>query len=238
MILKHSDTKNKDFCVILSHFYVEKQEKHKFNILGHVVDYYKNLNAYIIFSSHGETEIPHKLQDKIDAIYWEQAIDRNELGRGHPKFCIKAFEMARERNFKKALKIRAEDILLDTHQHKNLLSFLGDKKMILSEQTSFKDERIGDLFMFGEVSFMHELWTVLPWIYSRDGLYNLYKNFTKLSAKNVPASYIENNCAFKSPQELSWVTVTDAWADGKVDMQKLESCFWGRKKGFVYYGGF
>ena len=230
MILKLSDTKNKDFCVILSHFYVERQEVHKFNILDHVIDYYNNLGAYIIFSSHGEIEIPHKIQDKIDAIYWEQTIDRNELGRGHPKFCIRAMAMAKERGFK--------DILFNDNQHADLLSLITDKKMIISEQTNLASEKVGDLFMFGETDYIYKLWTTNKWNYSRDGLYNLYQNFNTLSPDASARSYIKEHCLYLTPQDINWVTVTDAWKEGKIDAHSLRSCFWGKKKGFVYYGGF
>lgn len=238
MILKLSDTKNKDFCVVFSHFFVEKGQEYKFDIFEYVVDYYNNLDAYIIFSAHGEVDIPAGLSDKIDAIYWEKNIDRSEIGCGHPKFCIEAFDMARKKGFENVLKMRAEDMLLNNDQFSFLLSSLNSKKMIISEQTNLTNKKVGDLFMFGQTEYIYRLWTANKWNYSRDGLYNLYNNFSNISENSIPNAYIKEKCLYLTPQDISWVTVTDAWNLKSKNVNVLESCYWGKKKGFVYYGGF
>lgn len=238
MILKFLDTKNKDFCVVFSHFFVEKGQEYKFDIFEYVVDYYNNLDAYIIFSAHGEVDIPNNLSNKIDAIYWEKNIDRSEIGRGHPRFCIKAFDMARKKCFKNVLKMRAEDVLLNSEQYSFLLRCLNNKKMIISEQTNLSNEKVGDLFMFGQTEYIYSLWTANQWNYSRDGLYNLYNNFSNLSASSVPIAYIKEKCLYLAPEDISWVTVTDAWDSKNKSVNDLESCHWGKKKGYAYYGGF
>ena len=222
----------------MSHFYIEKGQEYKFDILEYVIEYYNKLNAYIIFSAHGEVSIPERLSSKIDAIYWENKIDRAEIGRGHPRFCIQGFFIAKKMGFKNVLKNRAEDLLLNENQYSDLLLLLSDKEMVVSEQTDLPAEKVGDLFMFGKTEYIYNLWTINKWDYSYDGLYNLYNNFSILSNSIPTCSYIKEKCSYVTPQDIKWVTVADAWDANQKIVKNLNASFWGKKKGFIYYGGF
>ncbi len=71
-----------------------------------------------------------------------------------------------------------------------------------------------------------------------DGLYNLYNNFSILSNSIPTCSYIKEKCSYVTPQDIKWVTVTDAWDANQKIVKNLNASFWGKKKGFIYYGGF
>jgi hypothetical protein len=240
MILRNLGMINNDrtFCVILSHFFVEKGQEYKFDVLEYVVNFYKSMNKFVILSGHGEVSIPKLLMSQIDKVYWEKSIDRREIGRGHPKFCMKGFEIAKKNGFSVILKMRAEDILLLGDMNRRLYSLLSDKKILVSEQTNMIRGRLGDLFMFGDLDFIHGLWRRLPWDYSKNGLYNLFRNFDDMSLNINVNQFIQEHCNYKTPQTLGWVTVTDAWDFEKKEVKNLETCLWGKKPGHAYYGGF
>ena len=123
--------KNNKLCVLLSHFHVKSHEKYKFDILNYVVDFYKKQDCFIILTGHGEVEVPQLVADKLDDLYWENGIDTSQIGRGHPKFCIKGYEIAMKHGFQKILKTRAEDLILKDNIKDFLDEKLGEKKLIV-----------------------------------------------------------------------------------------------------------
>ena len=235
-ISKISDTNDKKHCVVLSHFFVDHGQPSKFEILEYAVDFYQKMNYYVVLAAHGAVAPSDSLVKKLDAIYWEEKIDRRELGRGHPKFCIKGFEICNERGYKHALKMRAEDIIADTEVLRKLEKEIEGYEMIISEQSSLSNKIIGDLFMFGNVEFMLKLWSLQPWDYNLNGLKNLYNNFVLMNNTGDVEKFIKSKCLFKTPNHLKWVTIPINYQhEGQ---NNVEPFLWGATQGYEYYGGF
>jgi len=227
--------KNDKLCILLSHFYVKAQEKYKFDILNYVLDHYRKQDCFIIVVGHGELKIPDTIIDKVDDFYWEDGIDASQIGRGHPKFCIKGYEMAMKHGFQKILKTRAEDLIAEEDVKSFLDLKLGNKKLIVSEQTSFSNRIMGDLFHYGDLLFMHKLWTSMPWNHSKDGLTNLFHNTMNHFQSDIDK--IKENLSFFKVEELKWVCVTDSWDNSTKHPNNLINCYWGRNR-YKYMGGF
>jgi len=226
--------KSNKLCVLISHFYVRRYEDYKFDVLKYVLEHYRKQNSFIILSAHGELKLPNDVVELIDDLYWEEQIDNREIGRGHPKFCIKGYELAMKNGFSTILKHRAEDLIL----HENVKQFLdlklGDKKLIISEQTSFDRRLMGDLFHYGSVEYMYNLWAYREWDYNYDGLKNLFAN-TVLFNNNDPEK-ITKSILFSPVVAVKWVSVTDCWNYMTKSPKHLEHSFWGKNR-YQYYGG-
>lgn len=227
--------KDDKLCILLSHFHVKSHEKDKFHILNYVLDFYNKQDCFIILVGHGEVGLPESIVDKVDEFYWENTIDVSQIGRGHPKFCIKGFEIAMRYGFQKILKTRAEDLILRDDVKSFLESKLGDKKLIVSEQTSLENNMIGDLFHYGDLFFMYNLWVSLPWKYNTDGLRNLFYNTLNYFQSDV--SKIKDKFKFVKVKDLKWVCVTDSWNYMANQPKNLEHCYWGLNR-YEYMGGF
>lgn len=226
--------KDDKLCVLLSHFFVKSHEKYKFDVLNYVLDFYKKQDCFIILVGHGEVKLPEVITNKVDDFHWEETIDSSQIGRGHPRFCIKGYEIAMKYGFQKILKTRAEDLILKNDVKNFLDSKLGDKKMIISEQTSLKRNMIGDLFHYGDLMFMYNLWTSLPWKYETDGLRNLFHNTVNYFSTDILK--IKDKFRFARVEELQWVCVTDSWNHITHQPKNLENCYWGLNR-YQYYGG-
>lgn len=220
-----------NLCVILSHFYVLRGQEEKFKTLEYVVDFYKKQGCTIVLSAHGEVPLPEALNKKIDFINWQQQVDHNEIGRGHPKFCIKGYEIAISAGYSKVMKCRAEDIIFNENLQNFLDQALADKKLIISEQTSFEHKIMGDLFHYGCVNYMKEIWSHHPWNYNYDGLKNLYHN--TLSFHGGETEKVIKNILFLPVESLNWITVDDKLIDSGCNTEN----FWGLNK-YAYFGGF
>lgn len=223
--------KNKSIGLILSHIFVRENEKFKFSIVQKIIDLYKksNINFYYVLSGHG-LEPSEELKKQFDYIIWSQKIDENQIGRGHPFFCIKAYEHMIEKGIEKTLKMRAYDYLdtniIDTNYDNN--------KILISEQYSKKLQYIGDLFLFGDTKKIHNLWTSLNWDYSKNGLNNLYNNCKHLANNNNTEinEFINSNFEYIEPEILNWITFEDH------DLDKNEKAqLWGKNKNYEYYKG-
>ena len=221
--------KDEKIGLILSHIFVRENENFKFSILQKVINLYKqsNIDFYYVLAGHG-IEPNDEIKRHFDHIIWSQKIYENEIGRGHPFFCIKAYEHIIEKNIKKTLKMRACDYL-DT----NIINLnLNNDKILISEQYSKKLKYIGDLFLFGDTIKTHDIWTVMEWDYNKNGLNNLYKNCTHIAQKiNIKTDkFLENNFQYIQPESLKWITFEDH------DFSKNEEPqLWGKNKNYEYY---
>lgn len=227
--------KNDKLCVLLSHFYVKSHEAYKFDILKYVVEFYKKQDCFIILSGHGELDVPNDIRECLGDICWQTNIDASQIGRGHPKFCIKGYELAMSHGFRTILKTRAEDIILKENVKDFLETELGNKKLLISEQTNLQQNMIGDLFHYGDLHFMYNLWNSLPWNYQTDGLRNLFHNTINYFQSDL--SKIEDKFKFSKVQDLDWVCVTDSWNYIACKPKNLSNCYWGLNK-YMYMGGF
>ena len=238
-ILRVLDMKDK-IGLVFSHIHVREHERHKFDILEYCINFFNNssYDFFYVVSGHG-VEIPTSIKEKIDKFYWESSIDDNEIGRGHPKFCIKGYDLLIDNNIERCIKLRASDLTLNIDK---IITALDTRKILLSEQTSIERRMIGDLFMAGPTSIVRDLWTENAWDYSKSGLYNLFDNATLLAKKdNMDISqFFKEKCVFLSPHEINWVTLDNNWNTTlKKPHKALDSSdIWGVKQGYQHYGGF
>lgn len=92
--------------------------------------------------------------------------------------------------------------------------------------------------MIGETNYLLDLWSCLPWDYSKNGLLNLYRN---LKHKEVDIdSFLKQKSLFVNPEDIGWVTLEHNW---NADLKSLEdenelNHIWGKPQGYSYYGGF
>ena len=217
--------------LLFTHFFVNKNEQYKFDILEHNINYFNSFktNFFIVLCGHGFTP-PSYITDKIDKLYWENTIDSKEIGRGHPKFCIKGYKILLQNNITTSIKIRGFDFI----DNKNLLyNLLSNNDITITEQTCLNKKILGDLLMFGKTSSMLNLWSVLPWNYDISGLYNLFNNALYLNKD------INSLLNFISPQEIGWYSLEHNWdINNKKPLNKPNQHLWGEVNNYEYYGGF
>jgi len=225
--------------LLFSHLHVRENEMFKFDILEYCIDFYRNINKsfFIVVTGHG-CSLPEHILNKIDSHFWENNIDPNQIGRGHPKFCIEGYKILKDNNLEKSIKLRASDICLkiDVLEHA-----LSSEKILLSEQTSIQRGMIGDLFMCGPTENMLRLWTEVPWDYSKSGLFNLYDATISLSRKNNQEhlQFLKSYFNFINPRNLMWVDIGSNWdhLNSKPHSPFTESHLWGLREGYEHYGG-
>ena len=142
--------------------------------------------------------------------------------------------MAKSEGFKRLLKHRAEDLVNQDNVHSFLEQKIKDKSLIISEQTSYDRGLIGDLFHYGDLDYMYNLWTSQPWKYSNDGLVNLYSNTMFFHSGDI--NMLRTKLLFLQVETLDWVTVTDCWNHQIKSPVNIGSNYWGKGK-YTYYGG-
>ena len=191
--------------LILSHIFVREREEHKWDWIQNSIDKHRQLydNFYIVLSGHG-IEVPEHIKDQLDSIYWEEQIREQDIGQGHPHFCIKGYEACLEANCQYTLKTRGFDWLEHDEVLKNNLVFC-------STNTDFSKKQLGDLLIFGDTKDMLDLWSCVPWDYTLiDGLENLYKNMKNKWGE----SWLQDNAKFLSSQQMGWMTMNDFKGNG------------------------
>jgi len=225
--------------LVLSHLHVRESEIYKFDMLNQVIDTFRDFEKdfFIVVSGHG-CEIPKYIQNKIEQSYWESTIDQNEIGRGHPKFCIEGYRILLQNNIPTSIKLRACDVI----SNKQLLyKLLEEQTLVLTEQTCFQKRMIGDLLMLGSTQRMFELWTEHPWDYSKSGLYNLFDNAERLANKRDKTirQYLRSEAYYMHPSEIQWHTLETNWNSEKKCINEVfsDKHLWGAGR-YPYYGGF
>ena len=196
--------------LVLSHIFVESSEKTKFDWVEKALEKYKDLGVdfFSVLCGHG-LKPPKSLSEQFDEIYWKEEILNREVGRGHPHFSVKGFEICKNAGCQKTLKTRAYDYIENVE--------IFSEHLAISEQTDLSKGIIGDLFMYGETQYLIDWWTKNPWDYSTNGLSNLYKNMPN----NLPAEAL-----FLSPEKLGWKTFEDN-----------ANTYWGHHKNYEWHGG-
>ena len=225
--------------LLLSHIHVRQNEMYKFDMLEQVVSNFRSFDRefFIVVSGH-VCEIPTSISKNIQQTYWEETIDDNGIGRGHPKFCIEGYKILLQNNVHKSVKLRVCDVI----SNKQLLcKLLEEQKLVLTEQTCFQKRMIGDLLMLGDTQRMLELWTEHPWDYNKSGLYNLFDNAERLANKqNKPIKeYLRDEAYYVHPNEIQWHTFETNWnnKDKCINEEFSDKHLWGAGR-YPYYGGF
>tara|TARA_B100000929_G_scaffold290630_1_gene285117 strand:+ start:214 stop:825 length:612 start_codon:yes stop_codon:yes gene_type:complete len=186
--------------LILSHIFVREGEHHKWKWIEHSVDKHRELydNFYIVLSGHGVLP-PQHIQDKVDVCYWEKQIREQDVGQGHPHFCIMGYQACVAAGCGYTLKNRAFDWL----EHDEVINC---ELVFCSNNTDFSRDWLGDLLIFGNTNEMLDLWSCLPWDYDLvDGLENLYKNMKHKWSED----WLQSNANFLSSQQMGWMTMND-----------------------------
>ena len=182
---------------------------------------------------------PEYISNEVDCLYWEDDIDKTQIGFGHPKFCIKGCEILIENQIEKCIKLRAVDTIGNISMFYDLLD---NNDLVLTEQTCLQRKMIGDLLMFGSTSSLLELWSASAWDYSKSGLYNLFDNATILaSQKNMRIEeFLKTFSIFVSPHDIKWYTYDNNWdSQNSCPRTMFDTChLWGASAGYQYYGGF
>ena len=226
--------------IVFSHIHVRPHEMYKFDMLEYCIDHFNgfDLNFAFVLCGHGELP-PDSIRQKIDGIHWERDIDNKEIGRGHPKFCIKGYEILLKNNVEKSIKMRASDILVNEEE---VVKILNENKVTVTEQTSIQKGMIGDLFMAGPTQDVLNFWTENPWDYGKSGLYNLFDNATSMAAKNNNdiETFLKQRFVFVTPSQIGWMTLDNNWDASQKEIKEPWSNkhYWGHLQGYGYYGGF
>ena len=214
--------------LVLSHVFVRDQEEYKFDMIEWCVNKMRQFDDFfVVLCGHGIAP-PESLSNAVNETHWESAIKTDEIGRGHPHFCRKGFEICQQRGLDKTLKLRAFDYI----KNKELFESLKEDKILatFSEQPSFEKEFLGDLLMFGDTSFLLDLWSTLQWDYSKSGLINLYHSMLHINPD------FTSNTKFVSPQDIGWHTTESNW--NNTEKNTKGEVLWGQIPGFGYYGGY
>ena len=196
--------------LVLSHFYVEeKDSEEKYLWIEKAIKKNLNLNKdfHIVLCGHGISP-PEGIINLVNEIYWEDSILSDEIGRGHPKFCIEGFKKCLRAGCTFTLKNRAYDYIEND-------KLLGHRTLV-TEQSSRKDEIVGDLLMYGKTDYLLDWWSKTPWDYTTNGLTNLYRK--------TPENFYKE-ALFINPKDIGWRTYED------------NNNYWGLDKGYSWYGG-
>ena len=217
--------------------FVDHNEQHKLEHLEFALEHWRknNPNDYIILTGHGL--YPRGTQ-YCDFVHWEDTINHKDVNVGHPRLCNMAFEHAQSKGFKKVLKSRADSI----HLTENIVNFsdelLKDKKMLVTQQTTIDRERIGDLFMYGDLAYMKQCWNIDTWYPTKTGLTSLAKNFLSLCSEDNWHDACINNLSFVNIFNIKWICLRMNWDDLKNKKQQLldnelndwHNYLWGAKQ--------
>ena len=84
--------------LLLTHFFVEEKDAStKYDWVEKAILKNLELNEkfYIVLSGHGVTP-PKNIEALVDEIYWSEEILYEQIGRGHPNFCIEGFKLCQQ----------------------------------------------------------------------------------------------------------------------------------------------
>lgn len=199
---------NNKQCILLSHVFVDPKEKKKRSKLKYIefsVMHYKqnNPDAYIILTGHGL--IPKKAKKYCDFFYWEENLDLDEIGKGHPKFVNIGIDHAINKGFKYLLKSRADSVCLIPNIFDWCEKQLKKKKYLVTQQSFREPPRLGDLFIFGELNFFKKCWDTTNWYEFKSGLEPHANNFIGLSNSDNLVDAIKDKGVFVDIYRLKWI---------------------------------
>ena len=200
-------------CIILTHAYVEPDQKYKLEPIEFAARHARqnNPHSYIILAGHG-------LKPDIDAgvcdfIYWEDQINRKDINVGHPRLCNIAYDHAESKGFEKILKTRADSIHLIENLIPHCDKLLGNKKLLVTQQTTIDRQQIGDLFLYGDLEFIKKCWNIDTWYPTNTGVKSLAKNFISAVAEQDWHDACVNNLSFVDIYNLKWVCLQKNWEE-------------------------
>ena len=140
-------------CILLSHVFIRNGEKDKIDKVEFALKHWRKYNpdAYIIVTGHG---VLPNIKQYCDHIIWPAQIIQKDINVGHPYLVSLGLEYLEQKGFEYVLKSRCDTV----HNLKNIFLYaqqqLGNKKMLVTQQTSLVQQVLGDLFLFSKVSLI------------------------------------------------------------------------------------
>lgn len=184
-------------------------------------------DAFIIWSGHGTMDVKPCAKAFCDKIIWSLPIP-SEIGWGHPYCVQKGLEYAKEVGATRVLKMRADSVSLreDIFEYCDEIIEKEKTKCLVTAQTNLTN-LIGDLFMYGDVDFLLEIWKRNKWSYDKnagmiDGMSNLWRIYHSNSKyNNLRECFSYRNC-----KDLQWILID---TDEAYNFSKWEEHLWDKK---------
>ena len=203
-------------CIILTHAYVEPEQKYKLEPIEFAAKHARqnNPHSYIILAGHGlKPDIDNGV---CDYIHWEDQINDKDINVGHPRLCNIAYDHAEYKGFEKILKTRADSIHLIENITAHCDRLLGNKKLLVTQQTAIDRPQIGDLFMYGDLQFIKKCWNIDTWYPTKTGITSLAKNFLSTVDKQIECEQdwhdaCIDNLSFVDIYNLKWICLQKNW---------------------------
>ena len=131
-----------------------------------------------------------------------------------------------------------DKLIFETNEMKNYLEeFLNKKKLLITQETEIIRKRIGDLFMYGDIDFLIDLFDFKRWYELADnGLDSFGKIFDeKLNSSNKFEWFelLKKYCEFENIYNLKWIDLRVSWHEDlkfktnkllKNDLQNYSEC--------------
>ena len=221
-------------CILLSHVFIRQGEQHKLDAVKFALQHWRAYNpeAYIIVTGHG-------LEPDIDGycnhVYWPTEIVERDINVGHPHLVAKGLQHAIDKGFKNVLKSRSDTIHSIPNIVEHCRNLLGDKKMLVTQQTRIDKPEMGDLFLYGDTQLMLESFDEHNWYPTKTGIKPLAQNFMSRVGEDNWQMACKKYLAFVDIFNVKWIDFRKNWEDLK-DKQSdmMENClanehnyYWG-----------
>ena len=195
--------------LLLSHcFLFDESQKNKIDIFNYTINFFKEKykNLHIIVTGHGKKEYSHLIN--ADTLIWYDYIE-SEFGQGHPKCVLSGLEKAKKLGAKKILKMRLDSFTIkeDIFNFCDNILEKENTKCLITAMTNLPEKWIGDLFMYGDIDFLIDIWDEKKWNYNlRDGMVNLYSIYKDKYSPNIRDYFSFRSKSFKLNffSGLSW----------------------------------
>ena len=203
-------------CILLSHVFIREGEKEKLEAVEFAVKHWgeHNPEAFIIITGHGLR--PNNLDQYCNYLIWEDKIIEKELHMGHPYLVSKGLEVAEKKGFRNILKSRADTIHTVRNVFDYAKSLLPDnRKMLVTQQTSLHEQKLGDLFLYGSTALMQQMFNIETWYPTKTGLTSLANNFFALCEEDNWRDACLNNLQLVDICRLKWIDFRSNWQELK-----------------------
>jgi hypothetical protein len=202
-----------------------------------------NKDAYVILSGHGHRPNNETVKN-CDYVYWEDKLRQltsSGLVEGMPAqfyFVSMGIKHAIECGFKYCLKTRTDciigipDIVPFCH---NIIE--KEKKLLLiTQQTSSIDPRMGDCFMYGDIFLMDRIWDYANKVVSMDGLVNTGIHFIECFDETLSwVLLVKKYCSFRDMISLKFTDLRWNYNDLKNNLIEHKNNILNNNFDFLLY---
>jgi len=201
-------------CILLSHVFIRENEHHKLDCIRFALQHWKAYNpeAYIIVTGHG---LMPNIVEYCDYLYWPNAIIEKDINVGHPHLVSKGLQHALQKGFNKLLKSRADTIHSIPNITQHCRNLLGDKKMLVTQQTRIDKPEMGDLFLYGDTELMAKSFDEDNWYPTKTGITSLAKNFLLHSGETDWHTACVKHMSFVDIFNIKWIDFRKNWQELK-----------------------